>query len=175
MLFGEMTEFAIECEVVDQVEPFIYCRFRFWLAGRPIGDYLHENVLGTLVFCAQSFLRYRGQRRLPSNVPGETEFERLTALTQSDNPVTMQMALRMGARSRFALHEVADDAVGSMADLYVIDGEGEQMILAKAPRSSDEVVMTAVPAGRVDAILDGFVQWSGDIRVQGFEGSGSGL
>lgn len=165
MLFGEMTEFAIECEVVDQVDSFTYCRFRFWLAGRPIGDYRHENVLGTIAFCAQSFLRYRGQRRLPPNVPGETEFDRLTALLQSDDPQTMQMALKIGARNRFALHEVADDAVGLTADIYVIDGEGEQMILAKAPRTGDEVVKKAVPAGRVDAILDGFVQWSGGVSV----------
>lgn len=163
MLFGDTAEFAIECEVVEQVEAFVYCRFRLWLAGKPIGDFEHESVLGTIAFSVQSFLRYRGRRQLPPNLPGATDLERLTALTQSDDPETMQVALDLGARNRFALHEVADDAVGMSADVYVIDGEGEQMIIAKSPRTVGEMVVRVLPAGRVDAVLDSFLEWTGGI------------
>lgn len=160
MLFGDTSEFAIECEVTDQVDSFTYCHFRFWLAGQSVGDYEHESVLGTIASCAQGFLRYRGQRRLPLNVTGETEFEKLTELTQSDDAETMQTALEIGARHRFALHEVADDAVGAIADLYVLDGQDVQRMIAKSPRASGAVLVRNVSAGRVDAILDDFMQWA---------------
>jgi Immunity protein 42 len=55
MLFGDPSVFAIECEIIDKIDKWVFADFRFWAVSEPIGDYDDSmDLLGGVYYLKES-------------------------------------------------------------------------------------------------------------------------
>jgi hypothetical protein len=65
MIFGEKQVFAIECEIVDQIDSWVYANFCFWIEGAKVGAYQETIVLKASIAWLKEFLRNSEKRCIP--------------------------------------------------------------------------------------------------------------
>ena len=162
MLIGEKSIFAIECKVRRSFENFIYCNFRFWIVGEPIGDWDEEVVLGVLMHSAKIFMLYQGDRHLEQadNMSTELLWRHITRFTHSDDLEDMLIGLDGHYRPRFLLHDIADDSVAKVCDVAVVErADGVQLLLWKS-RGSKDIHEAILPELTVDKTVGNFLRWA---------------
>src|SRR5262245_60508085 len=148
MLLGDQSTFAIECEIRDIVDGFIYCNFRFWIQGNPIGDWNKEAVLGVLIHSANIIMEYQGNRYIVQvdTVDPNALWGYIDRISHSDDPDEMEMALEEHYGPRFLLHQLADDSVATVCKVIIVEhSNGIQRLLWKKIDSSDiqEIILPA--------------------------------
>jgi len=162
MLLGDKCIFAVECEIQNRFDSFVYCTFRFWIKGDPVGDWDEEVVLGVIVNAAHVFLRYENDRRL-DNIDCSSSvlaWARINQISNSDDPEELRLSLERQYRQRYLLHEIADESVAPIAQVIVIDcSDGSQRILWKM-REGIVIHEVVAPSLTVDRVLELFVQWA---------------
>lgn len=162
MLAGDKSTFAVECEIRDVSDSFIYCNFRFWIAGVPIGDWNEELVLGVLMHAADVFMLYQGERCLdiPNNISAELLWQHIEKVANSDNPEDLRISLEGRYRQRYLLHDIAVDSVATMCKVIVIDrDDGMQRLLWKNKGDNNIQEMT-LPELTVDKAVGDFLRWA---------------
>lgn len=123
MLIGNKNSFGIEYEIRDRFGSFIYCNFRFWLGGIPVGDWDEECVLGVLIHSAVGFIEYRGNRHFIGGDLLEPQilWNRIKEFTDTGNDEMLWIGIEGQYRMRFLLHLIADDSLETVADVVVVD------------------------------------------------------
>ncbi|OGB25877.1 MAG: hypothetical protein A3I66_00045 [Burkholderiales bacterium RIFCSPLOWO2_02_FULL_57_36] len=162
MINGEKSTFAIECEIHHTFENFIYCNFRFWIAGEQIGDWSEESVLGVLIHSAKVFARYQGERYLEQaeGMSAMSLRNYIDRITTSDDPNDMQVSIEGHYRQRFLLHEIADDSVARDFEVMVVErADGAQRVLSKR-RDGDDLQEKTLPKLTVDKAVAEFLLWA---------------
>lgn len=162
MLSGDKSTFAIECEVRDEIDSFVYCNFRFWVAGKPIGDWNEEAVLGVLMHSANVFMLYQGDRclNIPNNMNAEQLWQHIDKVANSDDPDDLRISLEGRYRQRYLLHEISDDSVATVCEVFVVDrGDGMQRLLWKNKGDNNIQEMT-LPKLTIDNTVSDFLRWA---------------
>lgn len=168
-LVGDKSIFAIECEVCDVIDTFVYCNFRFWVAGEPLGDWNMEVVLGVLMHSAEVFMRYKGNRYLELANSNNTEmiWKHINNVANSDDPEDLRISLEGGYRSRFLLHEIADDSVATVCKIIIVEQtDGVQRLLWQY-KGSNDIQELILPKLTVDNAVTGFLGWAKQNNPQG--------
>lgn len=162
MLIGEKLKFAIECEIRNSFNNFVYCNFRFWIAGNAIGDWSEEAVLGVLINSAKVFLLFQGDRHLEVSDSMSTKelWHHIARYSNSDDPNDLRIGLKERYRPRFLLHDIADDSIAKVCEMVVVErADGIQRLLWKN-RSSNDIQETTLPPRTVDKTVADFLQWA---------------
>ena len=163
MLIGEQSVFAIEWEVVDKFDEFVYGHFRFWIAGEPLGNWDGEAVLGVLIHSAIVFLKFKGDRHVSgSDSLGADElWTHIDYFSHSDDAEALNVALAGNYRVRFLLHELADDSVGTVCKIFLVDRmDGAQRILWRRS-DSNQICEVTCPKTVVDEVVASFIEKAG--------------
>lgn len=162
MLINDKSTFSIECEVRHRSDDFIFCNFRFWIAGNTIGDWSQEAVLGVLVHSANVFMLYRGNRHLEQadHLSTELLWRHIDRFTNSDDPEDLQIGLAERYRPRFLIHDIADDSVATVCEVIVVErADGTQRLLWKF-RDSNNIHEATLPKLTVDYTVFDFIRWA---------------
>lgn len=162
MLSGDKSTFAIECEIRDAVDSFVYCNFRFWIAGKPIGDWDEELVLGVLMNSAVVYMRYQGNRCLDiaNNMNTEQLWNHIDRVVNSDDPDELHMSLECRYRQRYLLHEISDGSVATVCKVILVyRNDGMQRLLWKSKGANNIQEMT-LPKLTVDKAVADFLHWA---------------
>lgn len=112
MLFGQKDRFGIEIGEVELLQGALYCQFRFWICGTPIGDWedripLQASIEHMRVFCSHSANRggvYFGGR--PADHVFEEVYHAFYTADYTKCPVEVP-----NLRDRFHLDEIGMSAV----------------------------------------------------------------
>ncbi|NJL77642.1 MAG: hypothetical protein HC836_35470 [Richelia sp. RM2_1_2] len=64
-IFGDISIFAIECQVSRLLEERVYANFQIWVGGKSIGDYEDEIMLYSCMSYLSDFLKFTGNRYEP--------------------------------------------------------------------------------------------------------------
>lgn len=132
MLIGNKNSFGIEYEIRDRFGNFVYCNFRFWLGGIPVGNWDEECVLGVLIHSAAGFIAYRGNRHFIGGDLLEPQilWNRIKEFTDTGNDAMLWIGIEGQYRMRFLLHLIADDPLEKVAHVVVVDrADGMQRLL----------------------------------------------
>lgn len=162
MLAGDKLTFAIESVVRERIADFVYCNFRFWIAGEPIGDWDDELVLGVLVHSADIFLLYQGDRCLDiaNNMDADLLWQHIEKVANSDDPEDLRLSLEGHYRQRYLLHEIATDSVASVCKIFVVErSDGIQRLLWKRKVDSNTQEIR-LPQLSVDQVVTQFLEWA---------------
>jgi hypothetical protein len=162
MLINDKSIFSIECEVRHKSDDFVFCNFRFWIAGNPIGDWSQEVVLGVLIHSAKVFMLYQGNRHLEQadRLSAELLWRHIDRFTHSDDPEDLKIGLEERYRPRFLIHDIADDSVATVCEVVVVDrADGIQRLLWKF-RDSDNIQEATLPKLTVDNTVFNFIDWA---------------
>ena len=162
MLSGDKSTFAIESEIRDAIDSFVYCKFRFWVAGNPIGDWNEEVVLGVLRHSANVLMRYQGDRCLDvaSNMNTEQLWQHIDRIANSDDPDDLHISLEGRYRQRYLLHEISYESVGKVCKIIVVDrNDGYQRLLWKC-NGDNEIQELTLPKLTVDNVVNEFLDWA---------------
>lgn len=162
MLIGDKSMFAIECEVRDKFDSFVYCNFRIWIADGPIGNWDEEVVLGVVMYAAKVFAADRGNRHLnlADCMSAEELWRHIDRFANADDPSDLRMGLEERYRSRFFLHDIADDSLATVAEVMVVERtDGVQRLLWKT-RDGSHVHEIAIPKLTVDQVISEFLDWA---------------
>lgn len=162
MLAGDKSTFAAECEIRDAIDSFVYCNFRFWIAGEPIGDWSEEVVLGVLMHSANVFMLYQGDRCLnkSNNMNTEQLWQHVNKVANSDAQDDLRISLEGRYRQRYLLHEISDDSVATVCTIFIVDrNDGMQRLLWKNKGDSNIQEIT-LPKLTVDKAVDDFLRWA---------------
>ena len=162
MFFGSKTKFGIECEIRHTAADFVFCGFRFWVGGEPVGDWNEDCVLGVLLHSAEIFNKYAGKRLIEEVVQDLDADEIMSEIEMRTNgvdPTQIQKAVHERYRQRYLLHEVADDSVGKEYCVAVIDANVGQRIVYKK-RGGDSAQEVRVADHEVDESITAFINWA---------------
>ncbi len=162
MLAGEKSTFAVECEIRDVSDSFIYCNFRFWIAGESIGDWDEDLVLGVLMHSADVFMLYQGDRCLDilSSMSAEQLWQHIEKVTTSDNSEDLRLSLEGRYRQRYLLHDIAVDSVATICKVIIVDrDDGMQRLLWKNNGDNNIQEMT-LPKLTIDRAVGDFLRWA---------------
>lgn len=162
MLFGDKSTFAVECEVRETIDTFVYCNFRFWIVGEAIGDWQEDVVLGTLIHSADVFLLYQGDRGLDmaEGMSAQLLWQHINKVATSDDANNLRLSLEGRYRQRYLLHEIAPDSVATVCEVVVVERkDGLQRLLWKIRGGKDLQEMT-LPSLTVDRAVGDFCKWA---------------
>lgn len=162
MQAGDKSTFAIECKIRDAIDSFVYCNFRFWIAGEPIGDWDEAAVLGVLMHSADVYMRYQGNRCLDiaNNMNTEQLWNHIDRVVKSDAPDDLYLSLEGRYRQRYLLHEIADDSVATVCKVIVVErSDGAQRLLWKS-NGSTNIQEILLPKLTVDKTAGDFLYWA---------------
>jgi Immunity protein 42 len=158
MMVGVQSEFAIEYELLDRADTFVYGRFRFWIGGLAVGDWDEICTMGALLHSASVFLKFAGERRITAAGASSREmWDYITQVSISDNPTLLHLAIEGRFRQRYLLSEVSDDSVGLHYQILVIDIDNHQKIMWQPLAESNHLREIDVASGTVDSVLSTFV------------------
>jgi hypothetical protein len=79
MIFGDVSRFAIESDILDTVDQWVYARFVMWAGGRCIGNRDDSVVLSIVYGNLKMFLSHQRGRRIDvlSDAPATFVFRKL--------------------------------------------------------------------------------------------------
>jgi Immunity protein 42 len=159
MRIGDQSTFAIEYELINQVDTFTYCRFRFWIDGHDIGDWNEVCVLGVLLHSASIFMRYKGNRsvKIPAGTSAEDVWDYIASTCLSDDPVLMHLAIEQHLRQKHFLHELADETVASHYLVLVVDDGDYQRLIWRSRAAKSLLFDKRVASGTVDKVVAKFI------------------
>lgn len=160
MLIGDPSNFAIEFDVVDVYDNFAYCSFYFWVDGKKIGNSAEEAVLGVIIHSSKVFLRYEGKRKLAAadDMADSQLWNYLESHIYSDEPVEYAIALEGQYRIRFLLHDIADDSIGTVCKIMLVEqSDGFQRLLWKCNGSNLLRAIRLKPLV-VDSVIKSFIE-----------------
>ena len=162
MLAGEKSTFAIECEIRDEVDTFIYCNLRFWIAGNPIGDWNKVAVLGVVIHSAKIFMLYSGSRYLEfkKSMTADSLWFHIDRFSKSDKPAELQISLEGRYRQRFLLHEIANDSVATEYEVIVVERLDDVQRLLWKSKSENDIHELNLPSVTVDTVIANFLHWA---------------
>lgn len=164
MLIGDKSLFCIECDVCDRFAGFVYCNFRFWLGGAPVGNWDEECVLGVLIQSADVFLKYQGNRHLAvaDTVKSSMLWDHISEFTESGCADALSIGIEAHYRQRFLLHTIADDSVATMAHVVVVERADMVQRLLWCKHDDKIVNELLLEKGTVDGVIAKFLAWADD-------------
>lgn len=178
MLFGDISTFAIECEVTDRVdERWSFGHFRMWSAGQSIGDYGDSaDLRGCLNWLVDS-VSGAGARREPSlddrskdeifrlvydpfmvTFPEGVQFRDYEQPEETDEMVTARSAYP-DARNRFHIDHVGMSSFSNWSVILIERGDGAQRLLWRRIRDS-EIGECVLGPNCFEAVASEFIEWA---------------
>jgi hypothetical protein len=167
MLFGDKDTFAIEAEMLEIYDKWTYGRLRFWIGGRPVGDFEDTSDLAGSARWGRTFLAASPRRTRPDL--DQTSCEGVYATLHGRFVQPSSAAADKGwpgpwEREPFLLDEVGESALRDKFSIIAVRrGDGSERIVVSS--FDDECVWeVAVAPGACDRTIESYCRWVEQLR-----------
>jgi hypothetical protein len=162
MLFGRKNDFAIE---IGEVLPEGYngpsCQFRFWIGGRPIGDWDDRISLLTSVHWMQLLIDQRPFRTAESTADESTEAVFMAVYDAFFDADPFNPGPAEHYRDRHHLDDIGLGAISDKFGLVVVElPSREQRVVVKDFRAEMIAADVRLPEATVEEVGQQYIRWA---------------
>lgn len=169
MKLGNTSEFAIEADLIGIHSKWIYGHLRFYVAGKPIGDFEDSSDLATSARWGRDFLRASPRRTRPDldEVSTTAVFDLLygryvvpvRADTGTAGPALHAPATEAWDRAPYLMDEIGESALRDRYTVAIVrrrDGLDRMIV---RDHGGDDLFECLVTAGCVDTVVNEYCTW----------------
>jgi hypothetical protein len=169
MKFGNISEFAIEADLIGIHSKWIYGHLRFYVAGKPIGDFEDSSDLATSARWGRDFLRASPRRtrsdldEVSTSAVFDLLYGRYVVSMRADpgaaQPPQHAPATEAWDRDPYLLDEVGESALRDKHALVVVRRrDGADRVIVR-DYDGDGLFESLVTAGCVDTVVGEYCTW----------------
>jgi hypothetical protein len=158
MISGNPDRFGIEAEVSEIVDGWTLGRFRFWLCGRPVGNWDDTADLGGCLRWLEDFATVPRDRHEPTleDASAETVFRYVYDPVMASDIRATDMGVK-DAYSRFHISHLGMSAFETYDVLLIFENDGAERCLWRDARSG-AIAECRLSRGEMESVAAEFVR-----------------
>jgi len=161
MIFGNKNVFAIECEISERIDDWVFGHFLFWLCGQSIGDWEDSTDIKGCLLWLKDFVniaRNRFEEDL-TELNKDAVFELLYhSVMQSNASITHQIQNYDDIYSRFHISHIGMSSFDTFSLLLIEQPNGPQRCLWQS-ESSEEINECYIPQKEMQRVAELCCTW----------------